>query len=94
MIELRIVCAANLVCGGPSDGLIVLGVRHYCPVMRAQIQAMNLVGVKMIQGFVDNRGTWYSRQAAWVVAEAAGQIYRRCGGDASDGGTLYSENLY
>lgn len=46
------------------------------------------------QGFVDNKYHFLTRQEAWKVAEAAGQIKRRCGGDTADGGTLYSENLY
>lgn len=46
------------------------------------------------QGFVDNKYNFLTRQEAWKVAEAAGQIKRRCGGDTADGGTLYSENLY
>lgn len=46
------------------------------------------------QGFVDNKYQFLTRTEAWKVAEAAGQIKRRCGGDTTDGGTLYSENLY
>ena len=43
------------------------------------------------QGFVDQFGKFLSRQESWVVAEKAGQILHRCGGD---GVKLYSENLY
>lgn len=46
------------------------------------------------QGFIDQWGIFLNRQEAWKVAKAAGQILYRCGGDDSDGGTLYSENLY
>lgn len=46
------------------------------------------------QGFIDQFGAFMSRTEAWKVAEAAGQIIRRVDGDAVDGGTLYSENLY
>lgn len=46
------------------------------------------------QGFIDQHGAFMSRREAWEVAEAAGQIIRRVGGDEADGGTLYSENLY
>ena len=46
------------------------------------------------QGFVDNKYQFLTRTEAWKVAEEAGQIKRRCGGDTADGGTLYSENLY
>ena len=43
------------------------------------------------QGFVDQYGKFLTRPEAWIVAEQAGQIIRRCGGD---GVNLYSENLY
>lgn len=46
------------------------------------------------QGFVDHHGIYLDRQEAWKVAEAAGQIVRRVGGDTVKGGTPYSENLY
>lgn len=46
------------------------------------------------QGFVDRNRNYLTREQAWEVAKAAGQIIRRCGGDDSNGGTLYSENLY
>ena len=50
--------------------------------------------VEWEEGFLDQFGTFYSRQAAWIVAVNASQVVRRCGGDEADGGTLYSENLY
>lgn len=50
--------------------------------------------VEWEEGFLDQFGTFYSRQAAWVIAVNACQIIHRCGGDEADGGTLYSENLY
>lgn len=46
------------------------------------------------QGFVDEKGNFLTRQEAWKVAEANNQIVNRCGGDTSNGGTLYSENLW
>lgn len=46
------------------------------------------------QGFVDQRGVFLTRTEAWSIALAAGQIIRRVGGNDTDGGTLYSENLY
>jgi hypothetical protein len=46
------------------------------------------------QGFVTNRGRYVDRQEGWKIAEAAGQIIARCGGDTTDGGTLYSENVW
>lgn len=84
----RIVCAANR----SPCGIIVCGPRHWDTVMRQQIQ---LIGEEKFtraeQGFVDQFGTFLTREEAFVVAQAAGQILRRCGGDE---GRLYSENLY
>lgn len=84
----RVVCAANR----HADGTIVCGARHFDNVMRAQMGTADWIG--SAQGFIDQRGVWMNRREAWKVAEAAGQILRRCGGDTANGGTLYSENLY
>jgi hypothetical protein len=46
------------------------------------------------QGFIDRHGKWLTREEAWVIAEAAGQIIREVGGDKINGGRLFSENLY
>jgi hypothetical protein len=43
------------------------------------------------QGFVDQRGNYYTRAEAWVIAAKEGQIIRTIYGQE---GTLYSENLY
>ena len=88
----RIVCAACL----STAGLIVIGIRHMDSLMRMQAFASgwDLSRDPAHQGFVDQYGAFYTRTAAWKVAEAAGQILRRCGGDTASGGTLYSENLY
>ncbi|CAE6710389.1 hypothetical protein [Candidatus Nitrotoga fabula] len=50
--------------------------------------------IKFEQGFIDQHGVFMTRTEAWHVAQASGQILRRCGGDDANGGTLYSENLY
>ena len=84
----RIVCAANR---KRFTGQIVLGIRHWDLFMS---EAMDSEGDPVDQGFVDNRGNFLLRVEAWKVAEAAGQIIRRVGGDDTNGGTLYSENLY
>lgn len=60
------------------DGSLILQVRHCAPPEHQQ-------------GFIDNKGNWHSREQAYVIAKAAGQIIRRCGGDE---GKLFSENLY
>lgn len=46
------------------------------------------------QGFITSEYRFVTRQEAWKIAVEQQQIVRRVGGDDSDGGTLYSENLY
>lgn len=95
----RIVCAANR---DPGINLLLLGPRHWDATMRSQYQIIDglydleerVTPMFEEQGFIDQHGIFLSRQEAWKVAEAAGQIIQRVGGDESDGGTLYSENLY
>lgn len=97
-MELRIVCAACM----SQDGDIVLGVRHHDGIMNDAIATFNSEEAQWskwqtefnIQGFIDQQGNFHNRQEAWEIAESAGQIIRRVGGDDANGGTLYSENLY
>lgn len=83
----RVVCAANLfLCG-----TIILGARHWDPLMHQQAKAYGLRGGNEDQGFIDQWRVFMTREEAWIVAEEAGQIvYRGNWGD----GVLYSENLY
>jgi hypothetical protein len=83
----RIVCAANR---KRFTGEVVLGIRHWDAFMNH----LDTEGDPFDQGFIDNKGAFLSRTEAWTIAEAAGQIIRRVGGDDTNGGTLYSENLY
>lgn len=93
----RVCCAA---CKSP-EGVIVTGPRHWHPLMRKAASALHEVWhgpdsprfAVWEQGFIDFQGEFMDRREAWKVAEAAGQIVRRCGGDDANGGTLYSENL-
>ena len=84
----RVVCAATR----NKKGIIAVGARHYDRLMRAQMTRAG--GRKRWwgaeQGFVDQRGIFMTREEARQVAEAAGQILRRCGGDRKE---LFSENL-
>ena len=90
-MEPRIVCSANKFENGP----MLVGARHWDQHMHVQANYMGVKGTEPHeQGFVDQFGKFYSRTEAWKIAEANGQIIRRCGGDTSDGGTLWSENLY
>jgi hypothetical protein len=89
-VERRIVCAAV-----ECDGHILVGVRHYDTLMHQQIGnhvSCAFPRAKCEQGFIDNRGYFLTREQAWPIAEAAGQIIRR--GYSFDGVKLYSENIY
>ena len=90
MNERRVVCAAIR----DVRGRIVLGPRHFDPTMHRQLEDMFSYTTPWEQGFVDQHGAFMDRREAWLVAQAAGQILRRVGGDTQGGGTLYSENLY
>lgn len=89
----RIVCAANK---SRVTGEIILGIRHCDQFMNSQRDRLPNKGrnADWIQGFIDKFGCFHDRQEAWKIASEANQIWRRCGGDDADGGTLYSENLY
>lgn len=96
MKERRVVCAAIRA----ADGDLLLGVRHYSYDMRNQIQA-RIDGGKFQrrhdedQGFVDQHGTWLSREEAYQVALSAGQLrYPDACGKGLGGPKLYSEGLY
>lgn len=87
----RIVCAANRY----GEHFMFIGVRHFCPIMRKNMGKANLPWLREKfgeeQGFIDQYGVFMSREEAYEVAKAAGQIIYRCGGDE---GKLFSENLY
>ena len=94
----RVVCAAIRA----PNGDILLGIRHYSEDMHKQISARRGVdGLNFKhrhdedQGFVDQHGIYMSREEAYKVAEAAGQIlYPDACGQGLDGPKLYSEGLY
>jgi len=91
-MEERIVCAAIQF----KSGLIVCSARHFDPGMHMVndlIQTPHDPG-EAEQGFINQRGEFLNREEAWKVAESAGQISRRVGGDRINGGHLFSENLY
>lgn len=87
-----IVCAAarhrdtgHILCGPRHHHVInstamLLGRNEWWANWRGQID----------QGFVDQRMNFYTREEAWKIAEANGQIKRVTGTP----GTLYSEDLY
>ncbi len=94
--ERRVVCAAIRA----RDGSLLLGIRHYSADMRRQIDARRdghefRHRLDEHQGFVDQHGVFMSREEAYQVAQAAGQLRypERCG-TRLDGPALYSEGLY
>lgn len=102
----RIVCAAVRA----PDGALILGARHWDGIMRETYDNQETVyhlldeyikgrppfagHHEYEEGFIDKFGKYKNRQEAWIVAVGANQIIREVGGNASKGGTLYSENLY
>lgn len=72
-----------------DDGLIVTGVRHFSPDMRASLKRIYGAGLKVFgvwirkpyhlrvreQGFIDCRGKFLSREDAWERADVHGQIF-------------------
>ena len=92
-MEIRIVCAANK---SNVTGEVILGIRHWDEFMQQHRNTLPNRGrnADWVQGFMDNRRCFHTREEAWKIAEAAEQVIRRCGGDQANGGTLYSENLY
>lgn len=87
----RIVCAA--ICS--KNGNIVTSARHY------DCNMLNIIGLmdnpeefyhrgESDQGFIDQFGKYYTREEAYVIAKANGQIIR----DHHITGELFSEHLY
>ena len=85
----RIVCAAIR----NKAGDIICSARHYDMGMHKRIADSNSDWTKgqIEQGFIDQFCQFLTREEAWVIALAAGQIIKRVG---SDRDCLYSENLY
>ena len=89
----KIICAAVKT----STGKIYYGHRHshareamHDELTWEMSRKEILEKVKYEQGFVSNLGNFLTREEAWKVAEAAGQIKQQSGGN----GTLYSEDIY
>lgn len=89
-----VVCSALSVLGRDT---IICGPRHFDATMRKQLELLQLTFSDLkeepviVQGFIDQFGVFMSREEAWIVAQSAGQIKHRVGGD---GTKLFSENLY
>ena len=85
-MQRRVVCAANRF----PDGVIILGARHWGPLMCEHANLLGRRGGNEEQGFIDQWRVFMTREEAWLVAVDAGQIIR----DVGCSGELYSENLY
>lgn len=88
----RIVCAAVRY----PDGKMLVGPRHFDYTMLLQHQALKIEFEEgeSEKGFVDQEGKFYTRQEAWKLAEANGQILYRPEAYEKQVGTLFSEHLY
>ena len=84
-----VVCAALRIKLIAGEERTVCGARHYDRSMYGQLAG--LTWTETDQGFIDQFGVFMTREGAYEVAKAAGQIKYRCGGDE---GVLFSENLY
>lgn len=85
LIERQVVCAANR-----YGDLIVLGVRHHCPIMNKTLDLLGIEEPSVEQGFVDQWGNYMDRVEALEVIKANGRWIR----DEEYLDELYSENLY
>lgn len=104
LIEPRIVCAACLIHDLDGKTYTLLGARHWDMFMHEQMESLQKVfkdrwpyerrpwthRISEDQGFIDQFKKYYTREEAWKIAEANGQILR----EVSSPGELYSENLY
>lgn len=95
MREPRLVCAALRlkIAGLESVSPIICGPRHFDEIMRnAMFDSHFPINLwkSAEQGFVDQFGTFYTREEARKVAEAQNQIIREVGRED----ILFSENLY
>ena len=84
----RIICAAH-----ELHGYVVICLRH-CDENAIRDAPSKTYLMDANQGFITNKRRYVNRQEAWQIAEREQQIVRHVGGDSSNGGTLYSENLY
>lgn len=83
----RVVCAAVRL----KLGVVVCGPRHFDATMRKLIEQLRLTVSGAEQGFVDQFGNFLTRERAWDIAKAQGQIRTE---NSICTGTLYSEDLY
>lgn len=92
-----------VVCAACRYGdLIICGARHFDKVMHSQIRQMREdklfdfeAAGRAEQGFIDQYGVFMSREEAFEVAKAAGQLnVRRLKTPYPESTELFSEDLY
>lgn len=99
-----VVCAANRGVDLMGRPFMIAGPRHCDDVMRDPLRSIERFyawdwrspRAEMEEGFIDQFGVFMTREEAWVVAEAAGQLRYRIPSDTTWDGkhVLWSENLY
>ncbi|SAF87642.1 Uncharacterised protein [Enterobacter ludwigii] len=95
MTQRRVVCAANRYSCTLGGVVVFVGVRHFCPLMRQNMQSWHDVLIRATekQGFVDQFGVFMDREEALKVARDAGQLnISRIKTWPDD--ELFSEDLY
>ena len=98
-----IVCAAILINHRGRD-LIICGPRHGDCINSAMALDVYPDDDNVVCGFVDQDNKFYNREAAWMIADQAGEIRRPHGWEQDftktrnpnigDKHPLFSENLY
>lgn len=88
-----VVCAANKY----GSGDVFVGIRHFCPIMRQNMQGYDIPLMRQldgeVQGFVDQHGVFMDRVEALEVATKACQI-NRYRTKTHPEHLLFSEDLY
>jgi hypothetical protein len=86
----RVVCAAIR---RKDTGDVIIGARHYDRAMLDAIAARNeaMQWRSAEQGFIDQHCRFLTREEAWKIADANGQIFRDRDWIT---GSLHSEHLY
>lgn len=82
-----------------QEDLVIVGARHFDKWMHCQLDAMKtaypkcLSRSKWIQGFIDNRGNFLTREEAMILVKESGQEFdiERNGGQYKE---LFSEGIY
>lgn len=73
----RVVCAANKYdCDYGGIDMIFIGVRHFCPIMRQNMEPHKdfIKRESEVQGFIDQFGVFMDRKEALQVVREAGQL--------------------